>query len=142
MIVLNYYKYYWLLFKKVTKSDSDNTMSEYSSNGMNFNYFSKYATKFVKNNLVKDINLKSSEEIVGIFEELSHDGYDQYGPKSNIYCLYVTVHDHDTKKHNYHLYSAEQWYEKNEVVEFEQFITKQSDKYVDIKGLNDYRSIN
>jgi hypothetical protein len=116
-------------------------MSDYSSNGMNFTYFSKYANKFVKNNLVNDLKLKSSEEIIWIFEELSHDGYDKYGPKSNIYYLYVTVHDHDTKKYAYHLYSAEQWYEKNEIVEFEKFTTKQSEKYVDIKGGSNYRSI-
>ncbi len=116
-------------------------MSEYSSNNMNFNYFSKYAKKFVNNYMVQDLNLKISEEIVWIFEELSHDGYDQYGPKSNLYYLYITIHDHDTKMYTYHMYTAEQWYDKGEIVEYEKCLVKQSEKYVDINGCNNYRLI-
>jgi hypothetical protein len=56
---------------------------------------------------------RSDIKIVYAKEFLTHDGYDNYGPQSDIWDLYVCVQDVSTKIYTYYHYTTEYWYDGN-----------------------------
>ncbi len=100
----------------------------------NDNYYTKYANK-----LIKSLNL---ENTIQIFEETTIDGCDRHGPKAYIYYLYVIQHNPTQQnQYTYQIYTADQYFEKNEVVEYELYISTQSNKLKKFKSWEDFHKI-
>lgn len=76
------------------------TMSTMSTIVHSFN-ISSTAKKFICEKHI-------TEEIVSGHETVSHDDYDEEGPKSELYDLFVVVKD--GKNYNYYYYHRENWY--------------------------------
>ncbi len=51
----------------------------------------------------------TNEEIVSVHETLSHDDYDDEGPKSNLYDLFI-VGKHNDDEYKYYYYHRENWF--------------------------------
>jgi hypothetical protein len=57
----------------------------------------------------------NDKNIIDVTEKITHDGYDEYGPNSNIWDLYITVkEDNKYIKYNYYF---EDWF--NEYKDYE-----------------------
>jgi len=69
---------------------------------------SSYVTKEAKN-ITKIYN----NNIVLVKEKTSHDGYDKYGPKSDIYDLYIVYYDDNFSTFNVNHWHKEYWYDNN-----------------------------
>jgi hypothetical protein len=54
-----------------------------------------------------------SDAIVEVFEELYHDGHDNFGPESNLWDLYLII-KLTSGKYLHQRYHAEDWYRNNE----------------------------
>ena len=67
---------------------------------------------------------------IGWRYELSHDGYDRFGPKSNLHYLFIVVYHKVTKKYQIHQWHYEKWFHDNDETEF---------KYWGEMSLLDYR---
>lgn len=71
------------------------------------------------NNLTRNANYIINNnyidgEIIWVNEKIDHDGYDKYGPKSNLYDLYIISKKNDTYKYsNYHF---EDWFDGMEEI--------------------------
>ncbi len=109
-------------------------MSAYSlaCNNANVAYFSDYAKEFVVDEMMKILNLGEKEIITWIQECLSHDGYDNEGPESNLYDLYVISYNSALHMYTYHTFHAEQWFTPNEVVQYSHVSSVNSTKYYPI----------
>jgi hypothetical protein len=61
--------------------------------------------------LMSDIfNHRGDIKIIYAKEFLTHDGYDKYGPQSDLWSLYVCIQDLSTKIYTYYHYYTESWY--------------------------------
>jgi hypothetical protein len=67
-------------------------------------------------------NYFNDKEIIDIIENVTHDGYDIYGPISDIWDLYITTKENNKFiKYNYYFeewygeYKDYELYEKNEI---------------------------
>ena len=69
---------------------------------MSYNIISKNAY----NMLIKHENFK--EDIIFSIEILQHDGYDIYGPESNLWTLYIIIKEDDS--YILYRYYYEDWY--------------------------------
>jgi hypothetical protein len=82
-------------------TEHNSQMIEHNSQ-INFQKLSIYAQKIIKKNKY----LKNKNNIiVYVKENLTHDGYDQYGPESNLWDLYLYikhVNNNDIIILNYH----------------------------------------
>jgi hypothetical protein len=82
-----------------------------------------YSIKGNENNMVykisqngENILKKYENNIIFSVEILEHDGYDQYGPESNLWTLYIVI-----KENNdfiLYRYYFEDWYEKKDLSNF------------------------
>jgi hypothetical protein len=70
------------------------------------NVFSEHGIRLIKENFSDTNNIK----IIYSREILSHDGYDKYGPLSNIWDLYLCVQDLTAGIYTYYHYNTENWY--------------------------------
>jgi hypothetical protein len=55
------------------------------------------------------------KQIIFVIEVLTHDGYDEYGPQSNLWTLFII-----TKENNNYIFNSyyfEDWYEKREPIQ-------------------------
>jgi hypothetical protein len=60
--------------------------------------------------------LKQQYELVSYYEHYSHDGYDRYGPESDLMTLFVQIKGADSNSpYEYHEYYTENWYKGEEV---------------------------
>ena len=68
-----------------------------------------------KNNILK--RYFKDKDIIYIKEILEHDGYDKYGPESNLWTLYIIIKDNN----NYilHRYYYEDWHQNKEYLNFD-----------------------
>ena len=68
-----------------------------------------------KNNILK--RYFKDKDIIYIKEILEHDGYDKYGPESNLWTLYIIIKDNN----NYilHRYYYEDWHQNEEYLNFD-----------------------
>ena len=69
------------------------------------NYLSKYAKKLL-NNKFKNNTILYNNEV------LTHDGYDSFGPESNIYDLYLVVKN-DKNQYDYYHFHMEDWFNQD-----------------------------
>jgi len=84
-------------------------LSKIYNKGLKTNQFSKYSE--IGQKLLNEI-LPKYKNIVRIFETKDHDGYDEYGPKSNLWDMYIVFKNNkDLIYHNYH---HEEWFCKND----------------------------
>jgi len=84
-------------------------LSKIYNKGLKTIQFSKYSN--IGQKLLNEI-LPKYNNIVRIFETKDHDGYDEYGPKSNIWDIYIVFkNNNDLIYHNYH---HEEWFCKND----------------------------
>lgn len=84
-------------------------MNKIHNTGCNKNKFSKYSKigqKFINEKLTEYKN------IVRIFETIDHDGYDEYGPKSYLWDMYIVFKNNDDLI--YHNYHHEEWFDIND----------------------------
>jgi hypothetical protein len=93
---------------------------------VSINVFSEHGkalieTKF-KNRL--DIEIKYGTEF------LTHDGYDEHGPESDIWTLYVCVESLQTSIYTYYCYSAENWFDNKDKIEYKDGCNPISSKYL------------
>ena len=89
---------------------------------VDINSFTKYAKIFFRGNFTNLLEQKTKGRqfvIKSIEEKISHDGYDNFGPKSNLFDLYVVVEYVDTKETQKFQFHTEQWYTPKEIVEYE-----------------------
>ena len=95
-----------------------------------------YSIKENENNMVykmskngENILKKYENNIIFSVEILEHDGYDQYGPESNLWTLYIIIKEND----NFilHRYYFEDWYEKKDLSNFN--IENDSYYYIELK---------
>jgi hypothetical protein len=101
----------------------------------NNRYYTKYAKKLINNSL-------KHENTIGIFEETTIDGCDDFGPKAYIYYLYVIKKTpNQEKKYIYELYFAEQYFHKDEVVEYELYTFTQSNTLRSFESWDDFHEI-
>jgi hypothetical protein len=56
-------------------------------------------------------------EILNVKESLSHDGYDIYGPKSNLWDLYIIFKNNKNNKITAH-WHYEQWFYANDETQY------------------------
>ncbi len=56
----------------------------------------------------------SDKNIIWITQEINHDGYDIYGPKSNLYDLYFVEKIENQNKYALYHYHTENWYDRRE----------------------------
>ncbi len=101
-------------------------------NNANITYFSKYAREFIEEEMLDILKLGESEMITWIYEVIGHDGYDEDGPESNLYDLYVISYDSGSKIYTYHIFHAEQWFTEDEVVNYFHISSDKSEKYYPI----------
>jgi hypothetical protein len=107
---------------------------------LNDRYYTKYAKNLINNSL-------KHENIMGIFEETTIDGCDNLGPKAYIYYLYVIQKNpnfnpnNQEKKYIYELYFAEQYFHKDEVVEYELYTFTQSNTLRSFESWDDFHEI-
>jgi len=67
-----------------------------------------------KNNIIK--KYFNDKNIIYAKEILEHDGYDKYGPDSNLWTLYIIIkEDNDYILHTYYY---EDWFENKEYLNF------------------------
>lgn len=69
-------------------------------------YFSNYAKKLLNTEFKNNTILYKNEV-------LTHDGYDDFGPESNIYDLYLVVKN-DKNQIDYYHYNMENWFNQDE----------------------------
>lgn len=90
--------------------------------GLKKKQFSKYSE--IGQKLLNEI-LTKYKNIVRIFETRDHDGYDEYGPKSNLWDIYIVFKDNnDLIYHNYH---HEEWFCKNDEKKYFLYCEKKYD---------------
>jgi hypothetical protein len=110
------------------------------NNNIDLQYYTEYAIKFVNQNL-------NNQNTIKIYEETTIDGCDRYGPKAYIYYLFVIVinpnynQTTDQMKYIYQIYSADQYFHKNEIVEYALCSSKQSNQLQRFRSWNDYHNI-
>ncbi len=110
------------------------------ANNIDLQYYTKYAIKFINQNL-------NNDDTIRIYEETTIDGCDRYGPKAYIYYLFVTVknpnydQNNDQMKYIYQIYTADQYFHENEIVEYELYTSKQSNQLQRLRSWNDYHNI-
>ncbi len=100
-------------------------MSVFFGYKVQLNSFTKYAKEFFRGNFTNLLEQNTNGRqfvITSIKEEISHDGHDQYGPKSNLFDLYVDVQYLDNEESQSFQFHTEQWYTKDEIVEYELLI--------------------
>jgi hypothetical protein len=78
-------------------------------------------TKF-KN--ILDTEIKYASEL------LTHDGYDEGGPQSDIWTLYVCVESLQSSIYTYYCYSAENWFDSKDKIEYTASYNPISSKYL------------
>lgn len=71
-----------------------------------------------------DIKIKYATEL------LTHDGYDEGGPQSDIWTLYVCVESLQSSIYTYYCYSAENWFDNNHKIEYTLNYNHISSKYL------------
>lgn len=69
-------------------------------------------------------------KIIYVKEFLSHDGCDKYGPKSDIWDLYICFKNISTGNYNYCHYVAENRFHKDNKIEYELDTDNISSKYL------------
>ena len=62
---------------------------------------------FIKEKQVVDTFL-SNKEILWMSMKVDHDGYDNYGPESNLVSLYIITKENDT--YDYYMFYYEDWF--------------------------------
>jgi len=116
--------------------------------GIVTNNVTKNATKNAQNILNKYFNEK---DIVCFGEILEHDGYDKYGPQSNLWTLYIITKKKDEESldniYIIYRYYFEDWYEKREpqyendsLYELEKEFNIQDIDHYDYGMLNKYKN--
>ena len=60
-----------------------------------------------------ELSNNKNYEIIKCIEELTHDGHDNYGPKSDIWNLYILYKHIDTNEYFVNLYHWEDWFQQN-----------------------------
>lgn len=71
-------------------------------------YINCYLNNRLKNFLSKTY---PNQEILWYYQKVDHDGYDRYGPKSDLCDLYLLTKEKDTDKYHYLHYYYEDWYD-------------------------------
>ncbi len=76
--------------------------------------FSEHGKEFMETKFKnrRDIEIKYAREF------LKHDGYDEYGPESDIWTLYICVESLQTSSYTYYCYSAENWFDSKDKIEY------------------------
>jgi hypothetical protein len=88
--------------------------------------FSEHGKELIEMNFKNrlDIEIKYGTEL------LTHDGYDEEGPKSDIWTLYVCVEHLQTSSYTYYCYSAENWFDSKDKIEYTLNYNPISSKYL------------
>lgn len=90
--------------------------------GLKIEHLSKYS-KIGQEFLNKEIN--NYQNVVRIFETKDHDGYDEDGPKSNLWDIYIVFkNNNDLIYHNYH---HEEWFCKNDEKKYNLYYKRKYD---------------
>ncbi len=98
-----------------------------------FNYDSQYAHEIMD-------KLKQKKNIVWVYESLTADGYDSYGPQAILYQLYVITFDNVNSMYICDCYDTENWYDgSNSKVEYYLSNTYQSEEFYPVKDSYDLR---
>ena len=82
-----------------------------------FNKYSKIGQEFLNSIITNYIN------IVRIYETIDHDGYDYYGPKSNIWNIYI-VYINKNNKLVYDNFNHEEWFCINDDKKYQYYSSK------------------
>lgn len=70
------------------------------------NVYSNHGKKLISNTFTNRQDIK----IIYAKEFLTHDGYDKYGPQSQLWSLYICIQDLSTKIYTYYHYYTEYCY--------------------------------
>lgn len=106
----------------------------------NMDYYTEYAINFINQNLNNDNTIR-------IYETTTIDGCDRDGPKAYIYYLFVIVNNpkynqtNEEMKYIYQIYTADQYFQKDEIVAYELYTSKQSNQLKRFHSWNDYHKI-
>ncbi len=87
------------------------------------------------------------KDIMCLGEILQHDGFDQYGPESDLWTFYIITKDQENNTYIIHRYYFEDWFEKCKPLKDDEFLygcvkcTNIKDiSLYDYDMLNEYRS--
>jgi hypothetical protein len=76
-------------------------------------FSSKNLSKYAQPIMTEITKHYGSDAIVEVFEDLCHDGYDNFGPESDLWDLYLVI-KLTSGKYLHRRYHAENWYRNNE----------------------------
>jgi hypothetical protein len=88
--------------------------------------FSEHGKELIAMNFKNRLDI----EIKYATEFLTHDGYDNHGPQSDIWTLYVCVEHLKTSSYTYYCYSAENWFDSKDKIEYIANYNPISSKYL------------
>jgi hypothetical protein len=99
--------------------------------------YSTYAEKLLEDIVSK---LPSKCEIKWVYENVSCDGYDRYGPEAYLYDLFVIVFNKESNLFTYSYYHTENWYDGSVVsyVLEEEYVSK---IYSPVKSYHDFNKV-
>ena len=71
--------------------------------------FKKDTIYYKKNKTLIDAFIENKKEIIWINIKIDHDGYDKYGPESNLVSCFLITKEDD--KYHYYMYHYEDWFD-------------------------------
>jgi hypothetical protein len=116
------------------------------ASNLNYSHYTEYAKVFINEKLNHD-------NVVQIKEHISIDGCDRFGPKAYIYYLFVTqknpqykksldsTSDKTQLKYIFEIYTADQYFHEDEIVEYELYTFTKSNKLHRFRSWEDYHKI-
>ena len=91
-----------------------------------------------KNLLNQEFTGRRDIQIVYASEFLAHDGYDAYGPQSDIWSLFICVESLQTGYYTYYKYNEEYWYKGDRDLNYKLYSPSITSNYfVKSSGQND-----
>jgi hypothetical protein len=104
--------------------------------GLPLEKMTEYAI-YVIDHIDQYIPISTSVQLKWIYEDIEHDDYDEIGPKSNIYYMFIIIYDMKKKMYMCFVLTAEKWYKKGEIVKYDKFATYMSNNFSPVKDFND-----
>ncbi len=98
-------------------------------------FFGKDISKYARP-IVADISKTyGSNSIVDVFEDLTHDGYDNLGPQSDLWYLYLVI-QLTSGKYLHRRYHAERWYRDGPVDDCRYYLSAETTADTDEQQLS------
>ena len=107
-----------------------------SFGGIKFENLSDLGKKVLQN-LDRYIPAAANNNIKWVYEEISYDGFDNHGPESELYDLFIIIYESAKKMYVCYNFHAEEWYTSDTKIEYDNYVSYMSNKFYPIRSVFD-----